>query len=111
MQDINAIAGTSPQPQLSADETPDTNAAAGARKAGQQFEALMIAELLRMTHSEEGGWLGSGEESANSAAMGVAEESLAQAFSSTGGFGLAALVTKSLTAAQHPPETTRKISD
>ena len=69
------------------------------KQAGQQFEALLIGELLRMTHSGEEGWLGAGEDSASSCAMGVAEESLAQTIAAQGGFGLGNLVTHSLAAA------------
>jgi Rod binding domain-containing protein len=96
---MNTIDRNAAQTQFLTDGASDAAPASANRKAGQQFEALLIAELLRMTHGEEGSWLGSGEDSASSAAMGVAEESLAQAFSSTGGFGLANLVTKSLAAA------------
>jgi Rod binding domain-containing protein len=77
------------------------DAARPIKQAGQQFEALLIGELLRMTHTGEESWLGSGEDSASSCAMGVAEESLAQVISSQGGFGLGNLVTESLTAAAH----------
>jgi Rod binding domain-containing protein len=69
-------------------------------QAGQQFESLLIAELLRAAHDEGGSWLGSGEDGASGSAMSVAEESLAQALASQGGFGIGDLVTKSLTAAQ-----------
>ena len=69
-------------------------------QAGQQFESLLIAELLRMTHDEGASWLGSGENGASSSAMSVAEESLAQSLATQGGFGIGDLVTKSLTAAQ-----------
>lgn len=69
------------------------------RQAGEQFESLLIAELLRMTHGEEGSWLGAGEDPASSCAMGLADESLAGAISSQGGFGLGKLVTESLASA------------
>jgi hypothetical protein len=59
----------------------------------------MIAELLRMTHGDEGGWLGSGEDAASSSAVSIAEESLAQVLSSRGGFGLSEIVEKTLDAA------------
>lgn len=67
------------------------------KQAAQQFEALLITELLRLAHGEEGGWLGTGEDSTASSAVGLAEESLAQSISSNGGLGLAGLVAKDLT--------------
>jgi Rod binding domain-containing protein len=96
---MNAIDGI--QASLPAAGGSALAAARPLQQAGQQFEALLISELLRMTHSGEESWLGSGEDSASSCAMGVAEESLAQVISSQGGFGLGSLVTKSLTAASH----------
>jgi len=80
----------------------DLNPPRNVKQAGQQFEALLISQVLKMTHGEDGGWLGSGEDSASSCAMGIAEESLSQSLASKGGFGLASLVTKSLNAASHP---------
>ena len=68
------------------------------KQASQQFEALLITELLRLAHGEEGGWLGTGEDSTASSAIGLAEESLAQTISASGGLGLSDLVTKDLAA-------------
>jgi Rod binding domain-containing protein len=87
---------------LSSASTLDLNPPRHVQQAGQQFEALLISQVLKMTHGEDGGWLGSGEDSASSCAMGIAEESLAQSLAAQGGFGLAPLVTKSLNAASPP---------
>lgn len=65
-------------------------------QAAQQFEALLIGELLRSAHSEDGGWLGTGEDSTAAPAMGRAEESLAQAISSHGGLGLSKYIVQSM---------------
>jgi Rod binding domain-containing protein len=67
------------------------------KQAAQQFEALLITELLRLAHGEEGGWLGTGEDSTASPAVGLAEESLAQSISANGGLGLSKLVAENLT--------------
>jgi Rod binding domain-containing protein len=96
---MNAIDGV--QAPLPTDGASAPDAWRPIKQAGQQFEALLISELLRMTHSGEEGWLGSGEDSASSCATGVAEESLAQAIAAQGGFGIGNLVTRSLTAAAH----------
>ena len=60
------------------------------------LEALLIGELLRSAHSEDGGWLGSGEDSTAAPAIGMAEESLAQAISSHGGLGLSKFIVQSM---------------
>jgi|GEM_PF-2029774 len=65
-------------------------------EAARQFEALLIAELLRCAHSDEGGWLGSGDDTTASPAIGMAEESLAQAISSHGGLGLSKYIVQSM---------------
>ena len=61
--------------------------------AAKQFEALMIAQLLKsMRDAGEGGWLGTGDDEAGAQATELAEEQLAQALASQGGLGLARLV-------------------
>jgi len=99
---MNTIDQVAPRTQISASAEHTVQPPRNIKEAGQQFESLLIAELLRGTHTADGGWLGSGEDSASSCAMGVAEESLAQALASHGGFGIGELVTKSLAR----PETT-----
>ena len=42
------------------------------REAAEQFEGLLLAQVLQSAH-DEGGWLGSGEDSASSCAGGFAE--------------------------------------
>ena len=65
--------------------------------AARQFEALLLAQMLRAAReAEAGGWLGSGEDQAASSAMGLAEEQFAQALSAQGGLGLASLIVSGL---------------
>ena len=64
--------------------------------AGQQFEALLIAQMLRTSRESSGGWLGTGEDQAASSAMGLAEEQFAQALAAQGGLGLASLIVSGL---------------
>jgi Rod binding domain-containing protein len=67
------------------------------QQAAQQFEALLIAELLRMSHGDEHGWLGTGQQdSTASSAMEYAEESLAQSIAAQGGLGLSGLIARHL---------------
>jgi Rod binding domain-containing protein len=67
-----------------------------AATAARQFEALLMAQLLRAAHTEEAGWFGSGGDNASSQATAMAEEFLAQALASKGGLGLARIVEQSL---------------
>ena len=98
---MDAIGPITAQTPLSSVSSLDLHPPRNVKQAGQQFEALLISQVLKMTHSEDGGWLGSGEDSASSCATGIAEESLSQSLAAKGGFGLAQLVTKSLNAASH----------
>lgn len=63
--------------------------------AAQQFEALLIGQILE-TVSQGGGWLGSGEDSASSCANGFAQEQLAAMMAKQGGFGLSKLIAQGL---------------
>jgi len=63
--------------------------------AAQQFEAILLEQVLKSGH-EEGGWLGSGEDTAGSCAGGFAEQQLAVAMARQGGFGLSDLISKGL---------------
>ena len=60
--------------------------------AAQQFESLLIAQMLKTMREAESGWLGTGEDSASDSAMAMAEEHFASAISAAGGFGLAKIV-------------------
>jgi hypothetical protein len=69
------------------------------KAAAQQFEALLIAQVLTMAHDPEGGWLGGGD-SASGAATGLAEQQFAQVIAQQGGFGLSQLISQGLAHAQ-----------
>ena len=65
----------------------------------QQFEALMLNQLLQSASSSsgEGSWLGVGEEDqAGMQAMQLAQEQFAQALAAGGGLGLAQLAVSGL---------------
>jgi Rod binding domain-containing protein len=63
--------------------------------AAQQFEAILLEQVLQSAHGE-GGWLGSGEDSAGSCAGGFAEQQLALSMARNGGFGIADMIAKGL---------------
>jgi Rod binding domain-containing protein len=65
--------------------------------AAQQFESLLISQILKTAHSEDEGWLGTGDDPTASSAMGIAEEQFAQAISARGGLGLSGLIEQGLT--------------
>jgi Rod binding domain-containing protein len=65
--------------------------------AAQQFEALMIGEMMKSAREgSSGGWLSSDADSSEETAMGMAEAQFAQALASRGGFGLAKMIEKSM---------------
>jgi flagellar protein FlgJ len=63
--------------------------------AAQQFESLLLSEILRAAREGGGGWMGSKEGSAD-CATDYAEQQFATAMAKQGGFGLAALIAKGL---------------
>jgi Rod binding domain-containing protein len=65
--------------------------------AARQFEALMIGEMLKSARAADSeGWLGSGSDSSEESAMGVAETQFAQAIAGGGGLGLAKSIERAI---------------
>jgi len=60
--------------------------------ASQDFEALLVAQMLRSVREEGSGWLGTGDDEASSAAFGLGEEQLARALTTGGGLGLSRVI-------------------
>jgi len=61
--------------------------------AAQQFEALMLGEVLKTVRSGgSDGWLGSGDSSGDDSAMDMAQNELANVLAASGGFGLAHMI-------------------
>ena len=68
-----------------------------ATQAAEQFEALLLAQLLKGAHDESpGGWLGTGDDQAGTSMVELAEEHLAQVMASRGGLGLAGAIASGL---------------
>ena len=61
------------------------------KESAQQFEAMLIGQILHSAQSSDGGWLG-GEDSSSSSATDFAEEQLANTMAKQGGFGLAKMI-------------------
>lgn len=66
------------------------------RDAAQQFEALLLGQLLHSAHESGSGWLGSGGDSSSDCAGDYAEQQLAASMAQQGGLGLAKLITAGL---------------
>ena len=66
------------------------------QEAATQFEALLVGQILKSAHDEEGGWLGTGEDQTADSAMQMADEYFARALTSHGGLGLAKMITAGL---------------
>ena len=77
--------------QMPADPTPTRT-----RDAAQQFEALLIGQMLRGVRESGKGWLGSGEDSSGECATDYAEQQFAAVLAQNGGLGLADMITRGL---------------
>ena len=64
--------------------------------AAHQFEALLIAQLMKSAREGAAMGLGEGEDQSASAVQDMAAEQFAQAIAAKGGFGIADLVIRSL---------------
>ena len=73
--------------------------------AAQQFEALMIGEIMKSEREAgSGGWLGSGDDSGDDSAMDMAEGQLSNALAAGGGFGVAKMIEKTMAGASADPQ-------
>lgn len=75
--------------------SPKADDPARIREAAQQFEALLLTQLLQTAHPS-GGWLGGGEDGAGDTASSFAEQQLAVMMARQGGIGLANMVASGL---------------
>lgn len=96
MASLSLLPASSGNPRLLADASvKQGDSPQKIKDAAQQFEALLLGQVLSEAH-EDGGWLGSGEDSAGSSAMGFAEQQLAAAIAHNGGLGLAHMIATGL---------------
>jgi flagellar protein FlgJ len=74
----------------------ETRNAGRLRDAANQFEAMMITEMLKSAHSSGSeGWMGSNDDE-NSTLTEMSEQQFAQALAAQGGLGIAKMVTANL---------------
>jgi len=64
--------------------------------AAQQFEALLIGQILRSARQGGSGWLSDGEDPSGEVATDYAEQQFATVLSQNGGLGLADMISKGL---------------
>jgi flagellar protein FlgJ len=74
------------------------------KESAQQFEALLIGQILHSAQSTDGGWLGS-DDSSSSSATDFAEEQLANSMAKQGGFGLAKMIERELDSRSSAPKS------
>jgi flagellar protein FlgJ len=96
----SGIAAILPQTAL-----PQTTVSAGPRKtdspariqdAAQQFEALLLNQLLHSARESSGGWLSLGDDASGDSATDFAEQQLADTLARQGGLGLSKLIAAGL---------------
>ena len=64
--------------------------------AAQQFEALLLGQMLRTARESTGNWLSTGEDASGDCATDFAEQQFAAAMAQQGGLGLANLIAQGL---------------
>ena len=66
------------------------------RDAAQQFEALLIGQILRSARQDGSGWLSDGDDPSGEVATDYAEQQFATVLAQKGGLGLADMIGKGL---------------
>jgi len=90
------ISGTSGSAALAA--TPPEPKPRNATEAAKQFEAVLIAQMMRSAHESGGGGLGPDQDSTSETMWDVAAQQFAKVLANNGGMGLAKLVAKGIQA-------------
>jgi len=75
--------------------------------AAQQFEALLLGQMLRTERQSGSGWLGSGEDASAECVTDYAEQQFAAVLAQNGGLGIANMVAKGLDASAKPLQAVR----
>jgi|ERR1019366_8483127 Rod binding domain-containing protein len=83
--------------------------------AAQDFEALLIGQMLHSMRENGSSWLGTGDDDASATAFGFGEDQLAKALTKGGGLGLSKVIAAGLAAkngaAQRDPSPNSAPSD
>jgi Rod binding domain-containing protein len=81
---------------LTAQASPSEPKPKNAAEAAKQFEALMIAQMLRTAHESASGSFDADEASSSEAMFDVAGQQFAQVLANNGGLGLAKMIVQGL---------------
>jgi Rod binding domain-containing protein len=85
------------------------------KDAASQFEALLMGQIMKAAHQNDGdGWGGEEADQASATAMDFANDYFARSLASTGGLGLSKMIVEGLTrqsATRSNPATTTEPSD
>ena len=73
-----------------------TDSPAKIKDAAQQFEALLLAQILHSAHESGRNWLGEGGDSSSDSLGDYAEQQLAAVMAKNGGLGLAKTIAQGL---------------
>jgi Rod binding domain-containing protein len=87
---------SSPVPVGAAAASDGQNKVKDAAGAAKQFEALLIAQMLRTAHESTGGSLDDGDSSSSNTIFDIAGQQFAQVLANNGGLGLAKMITEGL---------------
>jgi len=96
------LTNTSPLLPLASNDLTGTAKPSKLHDAAQQFEALMIGEMMKSVRDSgsEDGWLGSGGGPGSDTAMDMAENQFAKALAQGGGLGIAKTIEQRMVAAR-----------
>jgi Rod binding domain-containing protein len=67
--------------------------------AAKDFEALLLGQMLKSARGDAG-WLGTDDDDADEAAVGLGEEQLARTIAQSGGIGLSKLIESGIRSGQ-----------
>jgi Rod binding domain-containing protein len=95
---INPVSGSSIETAAANGTGPAHTDPAKLRDAAQQFEALLIGQILRTERESGNGWMGCGD-SANDCATEYAEQQFGTLLAQQGGLGLGKLIAEGLESA------------
>jgi len=102
---VNAVTGGAFDAGLAEFRNGEGDSPGQLRKLAQEFEALLITQMLKTMRESSGeSWLGTGEDQAGTTMVEVAEQQLARALAAQGGLGLADLVLSGLGSEQGESE-------
>lgn len=103
MADFSAGISTGASAALDAigslDQHPAGDSGSKAAGAAKDFEALLLGQMLKSARGD-GGWLGTSDDDAGEAAVGLGEEQLARTMAQSGGFGLSKMIESGLRSRQ-----------